>query len=176
MAILEIIDVPHPTLKLIAEAVKPEEINDELRRFTADMIETMLDAPGVGLAAPQVNVSKRILVADASSENPDWTPFVLINPVIIEKSGDCVFEEGCLSIPEFRANIARSKWIKVRYLDEFGKEHTIEDDGFLAIIIQHELDHLNGITMLDHVSATKREMYLKKLKKKARQTELMRVS
>jgi peptide deformylase len=176
MAILEIIDVPHPTLKLVAKAVTPDEINDELRKFIADMIETMLDAPGVGLAAPQVNVSKRILVADASSENPKYKPFVLINPEIIEKSGDCVFEEGCLSLPEFRANISRSKSVKVQYLDEFGKKQTIEDDGFLAIILQHEMDHLNGITMLDHVSATKRDMYLKKLKKRARADELMRVS
>lgn len=176
MALLPIIDVPHPTLSKVAEPVRPEEINDDLRRFIQDMIETMLDAPGVGLAAPQVNVSKRLLVADASSERPELKPFALINPVIIEKSGDCVFEEGCLSIPEFRANIQRSKKVKVQYLDEWGKEQTIEDDGFLAIILQHEIDHLNGITMLDHVSAMKREMYLKKIKKRERLEALMRVN
>lgn len=171
MARLEIIDVPHPTLKKIAAEVAPEEINDNLRQFIADMIETMLEAPGVGLAAPQVNISKRLLVVDVSADYPDRKPFVLINPVIIEKSGACTFEEGCLSIPEFRADIKRSKKIKVEYLDEWGKPQSLEDDGFLAIVIQHELDHLNGITMLDHVSPMKRMMYLKKLKKRQRKAE-----
>lgn len=167
MAILEIIDVPHPTLKKIAKEVEPSEINDDLRRFIQDMIETMKDAPGVGLAAPQVNVSKRILVADPSSdeEGAESNPMAFINPVIVEKSGDTTFEEGCLSLPEFRADIKRAKQIKVEYLDIHGKKQSIEDEGFLAIILQHEIDHLNGITMLDHVSAMKRMMYLKKIKK-----------
>jgi peptide deformylase len=172
MALLDIIDVPHPTLTKVAKEVKPEEINDDLRQFLQDMIETMLDAPGVGLAAPQVDVSKRILVADASSEDPNQKPFALINPKIVEKSGECTFEEGCLSIPEFRADIKRSKWVKVEYLDENGKKQVIEDDGFLAIILQHEIDHLNGITMLDHVSGMKRMMYLKKLKKIKKREEV----
>jgi peptide deformylase len=171
MARLEIIDVPHPTLKKIAVEVSPKEINDNLRGFVADMIETMLEAPGVGLAAPQVNVSKRILVVDVSAEYPDRKPFALINPMIVEKSGDSIFEEGCLSIPEFRADIKRAKKIKVEYLDEWGKTQSLEDDGFLAVVIQHELDHLNGITMLDHVSPMKRMMYLKKLKKRQRKAE-----
>lgn len=169
MALLEIIDVPHPTLSKVAEPVKSSEINDELRKFIADMIETMKDAPGVGLAAPQVNVSKRILVVDVSSEDPSMPPFALINPEIIEQSGECGIEEGCLSIPEFTAEIPRAKEVKVRYLDENGREKEIKADGFLAIVLQHELDHLNGITMLDHVSAMKRFMYLKKIKKKQRQ-------
>jgi len=173
MALLQIIDVPHPTLLKIAVPVRPEEITDDFRQFLKDMIETMVNAPGVGLAAPQVNVSKRVLVVDVSSDYPDRPPFALINPVFIEKSGDCVFEEGCLSIPEFRAEIARSKYVKVQYLDENGKEQILEDDGFLAIVLQHEIDHLNGVTMLDHVSATKREMYLKKIKKRERQEALL---
>lgn len=165
MAKLEIIDVPHPTLKKIAEEVKASEINEQLRLFIKDMIETMLDAPGVGLAAPQVNVSKRIIVVDVSSDYPDRPPFALINPKIVESSGDCSFEEGCLSIPEFRTEIKRAKKVRVEYLDEYGKEQSIEDSDFLAIVLQHEIDHLNGITMLDHVSPMKRMMYLKKLKK-----------
>lgn len=169
MALLEIIDVPHPTLSKVAEPVKASEINDELRKFVSDMIETMQDAPGVGLAAPQVNVSKRILVVDVSSEDPNRKAFALINPEIVSQSGECGIEEGCLSIPEFTAEIPRAKEVRVRYLDEFGKEKEIKTDGFLAIVLQHELDHLNGITMLDHVSAMKRFMYLKKLKKKERQ-------
>jgi len=175
MAVLEIIDVPHPTLKKKAVEVKPEEFNEDLKKFVEDMLETMRDAPGVGLAAPQVNVSKRILVADPSSEEDSQSPMVFINPVIVEKSGECVFEEGCLSIPEFRAEIRRAKKIKVEYQDIEGKKHTIEDNGFLAIILQHEIDHLDGITMLDHVSAMKRMMYLKKVKKQKKyETELLR--
>ncbi|TVQ77947.1 MAG: peptide deformylase [Bradymonadales bacterium] len=169
MALLEIIDVPHPTLSKVAKPVLPEEIDDDLRRFIQDMIETMKEAPGVGLAAPQVNISKRILVVDLSSEDPKAEAFALINPEIIECSGEDQIEEGCLSIPEFNAKIPRSKKVRVKYLDEYGKEQVIENDGFLAIVLQHEIDHLNGITMLDHVSAMKRFMYLKKIKKRQRQ-------
>ena len=176
MAILEIIDVPHPTLKKKAKEVEPEEFNEDLKKFVEDLFDTMNDAPGVGLAAPQVNVSKRILVADASSDNPDYKPMAFINPVIVEKSGDCTFEEGCLSIPEFQAEIPRAKKIKVEYQDVNGKKHTIEDDGFLAIILQHEIDHLDGITMLDHVSAVKRMMYLKKIKKLKKLEEPVAIS
>jgi len=171
MALLEIIDVPHPTLKKVAIAVRPEDIDDKLRKFCADMIETMKEAPGVGLAAPQVNVSKRILVIDASSEIPDFEAFALINPTIVEKSGETTFEEGCLSIPEFRAEIKRAQKVKVEYLDVNGKKQVIEDEGFVAIILQHEIDHLEGITMLDHVSPMKRMMYLKKLKKIQKQED-----
>lgn len=165
MAILEIIDVPHPTLKKVALPVKDSEFNEELRQFVSDMIETMKEAPGVGLAAPQVNVSKRLLVVDVSAYYEKMEPFALINPEIIEKSGDTAIEEGCLSLPEFTAQIPRAKRIRVRYQDVEGSFHEIEDDDFLSIVIQHEMDHLNGITMLDHVSPMKREMYLKKLKK-----------
>jgi peptide deformylase len=171
MALLPIIDVPHPTLSKVAEPVKKSEINDELRQFIRDMIETMQDAPGVGLAAPQVNVSKRILVVDISSEEPEMKPFALINPEIVAHSGETGIEEGCLSIPEFTAEIPRYQSVSVRYLDENGVEQELQANGFLAIVLQHELDHLNGITMLDHVSAMKRFMYLKKLKKKQKQEE-----
>lgn len=165
MAKLDIIDIPHPTLKKVAKEIEVSEINDNLRAFIADMIETMQDAPGVGLAAPQVNVSKRLIVVDVSSEYPDRKAFALINPKIISCSGDTAIEEGCLSVPEFRAEIKRSKSVKVEYLDEYGNKQILEDEGFLAIVLQHEIDHLNGITMLDHVSPMKRMMYLKKLKK-----------
>lgn len=172
MALLEIIDVPHPTLSKVAEVVAPEDFNEDLRKFVSDMMETMKDAPGVGLAAPQVNVSKRIIVVDVSSYYEKLEPFALINPEIIEKSGDNKIEEGCLSVPDFTTEIPRSKKIKVRYQDEMGEEKELEDDDFLSIVIQHELDHLNGITMLDHVSAMKREMYLKKIKKKMKLASL----
>lgn len=165
MAVLEIIDVPHPTLKKVAEEVRPEEFGEELQELCSNMIETMLDAPGVGLAAPQVNISKRVLVIDVRDTDPSREPFAMVNPKIVERSGSTVCEEGCLSIPEFRAEIKRSKWIKVEYQDAYGKAYTLEDEGFLAIVVQHETDHLNGITMLDHVSAMKRMMYLKKIRK-----------
>lgn len=169
MAVLEIIEYPHPTLKKVARDVEPSEINDELRRFIADMIDTMLEAPGVGLAAPQVNVSRRLIVVDVSSRYEGRKPFALINPVILEKSGKTTFDEGCLSLPEFIETIERSKKIKVKYLDEFGKEHIIEDDDFLAIVIQHEIDHLDGIVAADRISPMKRMMYLKRLKKLEKQ-------
>jgi peptide deformylase len=166
MALLEIIEYPHPTLKKIAREVDPVEINDDLRKFIKNMIETMIDAPGVGLAAPQVNVSKRIFVVDVSSEYPDRPPFALINPVIVEASGKTGIAEGCLSLPDFREEVDRYKKIKMEYLDEYGKKQIIEDEEFLAIVVQHELDHLNGIVAADRISPMKRMMYLKKLKKR----------
>lgn len=166
MALLEIIEYPHPTLKKVAREVDPLEINDDLRKFIKDMIETMIDAPGVGLAAPQVNISKRIFVVDVSSEYPDRPPFVLINPVIVEASGKTGIAEGCLSLPDFREEVDRYKKIKMEYLDEYGKKQVLEDEEFLAIVVQHELDHLNGIVAADRISPMKRMMYLKKLKKR----------
>ncbi|MDB5039048.1 MAG: peptide deformylase, partial [Bacteriovoracaceae bacterium] len=168
MAVLKIIEYPHPTLSKIARAVEPVEINDAFRKVLNDMIETMIEAPGVGLAAPQVNLSKRFIVVDVSgNENyEDRKPFALINPVIVEKSGKTTYDEGCLSLPDFRETIERSKKIKVNYLDAWGKAQTIEDEDFLAIVIQHEIDHLDGVVAADRVSPMKRMMYLKKLKKK----------
>lgn len=165
MALLDIIEYPHPTLKKIAREVDPSEINDKLRAFLNDMIETMLEAPGVGLAAPQVNISKRMIVVDISSRDETRKPFALINPYILERTGKTTFDEGCLSLPDFNETIERSKKIKLRYLDEWGKEHIIEDEDFLSIVVQHEIDHLDGIVAADRISPMKRMMYLKKLKK-----------
>jgi peptide deformylase len=171
MAVLPIIEYPHPTLLKVARDVDPQEINDGLRKIIADMIETMIEAPGVGLAAPQVNISKRFFVVDVSNYYPDRKPFALINPVILERSGKEVFEEGCLSLPDFSEEVERSKKVKVTYLDEMGKKQTIEDEEFLAIVIQHEMDHLDGIVAADRISPMKRMMYLKKLKKRERKGE-----
>lgn len=172
MALLPIIEYPHPTLKKIARPIEPNEINDQLRTLIRNMIETMVDAPGVGLAAPQVNISKRLIVVDVSHVYEGREPFALINPVIVEKSGKTTFEEGCLSLPDFRESIERAKTIKVKYLDENGKEQMIEDSDFLAIVIQHELDHLDGVVAADRISPMKRMMYLKKLKKREEQVVL----
>ena len=170
MAKLEIIEYPHPTLQKVARNVDPIEINDAFRKTIRDMIETMIEAPGVGLAAPQVNISKRFIVVDVSQSYEGREPFALINPVILEKSGKTTFDEGCLSLPDFRETVERSKKIKVKYLDEWGKEQIIEDEDFLAIVIQHEIDHLDGIVAADRISPMKRMMYLKKLKKKEKKS------
>ncbi len=166
MALLEIIEYPHPTLKKVARDVDPAEITDAFRKTIADMIETMNEAPGVGLAAPQVNISKRFLVVNVSDYYANQKPFALINPKIIERSGVTTCDEGCLSLPDFRETVERSKKIKVEYLDEWGKKQTLEDEDFLAIVIQHEIDHLDGIVALDRVSPMKRMMYMKKIKKR----------
>lgn len=168
MSILQIIEYPHPTLTKVARDVDPIEINNNLRKLIADMIETMIEAPGVGLAAPQVNISKRLIVVDVSSQYPDRKPFALINPVIVERSGKTTFDEGCLSLPDFNETIERSKKIKLEYLDENGKKQTIIDEDFLAIVVQHEIDHLDGVVAADRISPMKRMMYLKKLKKRAK--------
>lgn len=166
MALLPIIEYPHPTLQKIARDVEPSDINDSLRKIIQDMIETMIDAPGVGLAAPQVNISKRFIVVDVSHVYPDRKPFALINPKITAREGKTTFDEGCLSLPEFYETIERSKKITCEYLDENGKKQTIVDEDFLAIVIQHEIDHLDGVVAADRVSPMKRMMYLKKLKKR----------
>lgn len=166
MGLLKIIEYPHPTLKKVARELDPVEINDGLRKTIQDMIETMIEAPGVGLAAPQVNISKRFIVVDVSSAYEGRKPFALINPKIVEKSGKTTYDEGCLSLPDFRETIERSKKVKIEYLDEWAKPQTIEDDDFLAIVVQHEIDHLDGIVAADRISPMKRMMYLKKLKKR----------
>lgn len=170
MALLEILEYPHPTLTKVARNIEPVEINDSLRNLIKDMIDTMLDAPGVGLAAPQVNISRRLIVVDVSHKYPDRKPFALINPTIIEKSGKTTYEEGCLSLPDFQETIERAKNVKIEYLDEQGAKQVIEDDDFLAIVIQHEIDHLDGVVAVDRVSPMKRMMYLKKWKKQQKQS------
>jgi peptide deformylase len=175
MALLPILTYPHPTLKKVAVDVDPSELNDDFRQTVRDMIETMIDAPGIGLAAPQVGISKRFLVIDLSSYDEKMKPFCVVNPKFIEKSGKTTFEEGCLSLPGFSENVERAKHVKVEYLDEFGKKHTIEDDDMLSIVLQHENDHLDGIVAADRVSPMKKVMYLKKLKKLIQEQELASV-
>ena len=164
MTILKVCEYPDPVLKKKAEKVAV--VDDELRHFMDDMLETMYAAVGVGLAAPQVGVSKRVVVIDISHEDEKREPLFLVNPEIIWKSEDKVCgEEGCLSVPEQRAEVERYASIKVRYLDYNGQEHEELIDDFLAIVIQHELDHLDGILYIDRISRLKRQMLLKKLQK-----------
>jgi peptide deformylase len=164
MALREILIVPDPRLKKECEPV--EEVNDEIRELLDDMLETMYAAPGIGLAAPQIGVMKRLVVMDVSDDKDKPEPLKLINPEIIWESEDTsVYQEGCLSIPEQYADVERPAEVGMRYMDENGETHEIEADGLLATCIQHEIDHLDGVLFTDYLSALKRNMILKKVQK-----------
>jgi peptide deformylase len=167
MAKLRILEFPDPRLRTKAKPV--EAVDDQLRQLIDDMFETMYDAPGIGLAATQVDVHRRLLVADVSSEKTE--PWVLINPVIIEQDGVEVTEEGCLSVPGYYEEVERAEHIKVRYLDRDGKEQESEFDGLLAVCVQHEMDHLEGKLFVDYLSEAKRQRIRKRLEKDRRQRE-----
>ncbi|MBP5857987.1 peptide deformylase [Marivibrio halodurans] len=171
MAILPILVAPHPVLKRKADPV--ETVTDEDRKLLDDMLETMYDAPGIGLAAPQVGVSKRMLVMDIARADETPRPMKIVNPEILAASDDlATYEEGCLSFPEQYAEVRRPARITLRYLDETGAAHEIEADGLLATCVQHEIDHLDGITFVDHISQLKRTMILRKLQKLKKQGRL----
>jgi peptide deformylase len=169
MAVLPIVEVPDPRLRLVSQPVA--EVTDATRAFVADLIETMYAAHGIGLAAIQVGEPTRILVIDLQAEEgedgkPIRAPAAYINPEILEVSDELsTYNEGCLSIPEQYAEVARPARARVRWLDETGATHQEELDGLLATCMQHEIDHLNGVLFIDHLSRLKRDMVLKKLAK-----------
>lgn len=164
MALLEIIVAPDPRLK--KKAVPVERVDAATRKLMDDMLDTMYDAPGVGLAAPQVGVSKRIIVVDPAREGEKPAPLKMANPEIVWASEETKpHEEGCLSLPEEYQEVVRPASIKVRYLDEQNEIRTLDADGLLAVIIQHEMDHLEGLLFVDHLSALKRNMIIKRLTK-----------
>ncbi|HKT14840.1 MAG TPA: peptide deformylase [Allosphingosinicella sp.] len=169
MAVRPIIEAPDPLLRQISAPV--EGVTDEVRALIGDMFETMYAALGIGLAAIQVGIPKRILVIDlqepeAEGEEPVRDPRVFINPEIVENAETLqVYNEGCLSLPDQFAEIERPDRIRVRWLDEHGKAHDEHLDGMLAICLQHEIDHLEGILFIDHLSRLKRDMILRKLAK-----------
>ncbi len=164
MALLEILVAPDPRLKKKAVAV--ERVDAAVAKLMNDMLATMYDAPGVGLAAPQVGVSKRIIVVDPAQGDEAPRPLKMANPEIVWKSEDTKpHEEGCLSLPEEYQEVVRPASIKVRYLDEQNEIRTLDADGLLAVIIQHEMDHLEGVLFVDHLSALKRNMIIKRLTK-----------
>jgi peptide deformylase len=169
MAILPIICIPDPILRETSEPV--ERFDAELNTLISDMFETMYDAPGIGLAAVQVGVPRRLLVIDLQegedeAGKPVKDPRVFINPEILEESDSLVpYKEGCLSIPEQYAEVLRPDRIRARWQDAEGGWHEGEIDGLLAVCLQHEIDHLNGVLFIDHLSRLKREMLLKKLAK-----------
>ena len=168
MAILPILIYPDPLLK--QKAVPVEIIDDEIVNLAENMLETMHQSPGtgVGLAAPQVGRNQRLIVIDINrrAEEPgDSKPIILVNPEIVESEGEITYDEGCLSVPGYTIDITRSEKIKVCGLDLQGNSVEIKADELLAIILQHEIDHLDGNLIIDHVSPLKRELYRRKLKK-----------
>ena len=169
MAILEIVKYPHPVLKKKCEPVG--EIDEEVKKLIDDMRETMYGASGVGLAACQVGVSRKVIVLDVSPLDPQHTFLALINPEIISEEGEVDHEEGCLSVPDYLEKIKRKEKVCVKGLSPEGMEVEINGDGIFAIALQHEIDHINGILILDRVSQLKREIYRNKLKKEKRKEE-----
>ena len=164
MAILTILEFPDARLR--TRAAEVETVDDRLRKLIDEMLETMYDAPGIGLAATQVDVHQRLLVADISADKTE--PQVLINPVILEKDGVTVTEEGCLSVPGYYEEVERAEHIRVRFLDRNGKKEEMEVEGLLAVCIQHEIDHLEGKLFVDYLSEAKRMRIRKKLVKEQR--------
>ncbi|CAN7181533.1 peptide deformylase [Rhizobium sp. LjRoot30] len=167
MTIKPLIILPDPLLRQVSAPV--ERVDAELTRLADDMLETMYDAPGIGLAAIQIGVPRRLLVIDLAKEGEDKQPQVFINPQILSSSdARSVYEEGCLSIPDYYAEVERPAEIEVKYLDRDGTEKTVKADGLLATCLQHEIDHLNGVLFIDYISRLKREMVVKKFTKAAK--------
>ena len=164
MSLRMILVAPDPVLKAKSKPV--ETVDAEVRQMMDDMLETMYDAPGIGLAAPQIGVSRRVIVLDIAREDEPKAPLCMANPELVWVSDDdATYEEGCLSVPEHYAEVARPAHIRVTYLDRDGKKQELEAEGLLATVIQHEMDHLDGVLFIDHLSSLKRNMILRKLLK-----------
>lgn len=167
MAIKPLVILPDPQLRLVSAPV--EKITDDIRQLADDMLATMYDAPGVGLAAIQIGVLKRMVTIDVAGEDEKPEPLVLINPEIVSVSEELkIYNEGCLSIPEYYAEVERPDRVVFRYMDIAGKINEREADGLLAVCVQHEIDHLNGVLFIDHLSRLKRELVTKKFTKAAK--------
>ncbi len=167
MALLKILEVPNPLLKKKSEKI--ETVTDEIRKTLNDMLDTMYDAPGVGLAAPQVGLLKRMVVIDVTRDDEPKKPYKMINPVITSHSETTtIHDEGCLSVPEQYAPVERFETVTVEYTDENGEQQKLSADGLLAICIQHELEHLEGKLFIDHLSKVKRDMIVRRVEKERR--------
>jgi peptide deformylase len=170
MALLPILTAPDPRLKKKSKPV--DAVDDGVRRLMDDMLETMYAAPGIGLAAPQVGELRRVIVLDIDREDVKTGPLFMANPEIIEASDeDVTYEEGCLSVPDHYSDVARPAKVTVRFLDRDGKQQDMACEGLLATCVQHEIDHLDGILFIDHISALKRNMILRKLLKARKEKE-----
>ena len=167
MGKLAIVNIPDPVLRKKAAPI--ERIDEGVRRLAEAMLETMYAAPGVGLAAPQVGVSRRLVVLDVSRDGDERRPLVMINPEIVGVGDETrLYEEGCLSIPDVKVEIERPSSLTVRYLDRDGKTQEMAADGLLAIAVQHEVDHLNGRLIIDYLSRLKRDIIVRRFRKQAR--------
>jgi peptide deformylase len=170
MAVREILIIPDKRLRLKSEAVKT--VDKPLRILIDDMFETMYAAPGIGLAAIQIGVPRRVVTMDLAKKDEPKQPQVFINPEVVWESEEkAIYEEGCLSIPEYYEEVARPKAVKVKFLDADLKPREIEAEGLLATCLQHEIDHINGVLFIDHISKLKRDMVIKKFKKAAKKTD-----
>src|SRR3954453_6824698 len=170
MALRDIIIIPDKRLRQVSEPVKA--VDAEVRALVDDMFETMYKAPGVGLAAIQVAVPKRIITIDTAKKDEPKKPQVFINPAIVWSSDEKgTYEEGCLSIPEYYEDVERPTQVRVRYMDLDGKTQELEANGLLATVLQHEIDHTNGILFIDHISKLKRDRVIKKFNKAAKRTD-----
>jgi peptide deformylase len=167
MTKLEIITLPHPLLRQVSEPVV--QVDNDLRKLMDDMLETMYAAPGVGLAAVQVGVPRRLLVLDVANEEDKKNPICMVNPEILALGSETrIYEEGCLSIPEVRLEVERPTTATVRYIDPEGKRNELTADGLLATVVQHEIDHLNGKLIIDYLTRLKRDIIVRRFKKQAK--------
>jgi len=164
MSLLTVLEYPDSRLRIKAKPVK--QIDDGIRRLVDDMFETMYAAPGIGLAATQVNVAKRVLVVDVSEEKND--PMCFINPEILQRSGEEELEEGCLSVPGVYEKVTRAEYVTIKALDREGEPFELETNGLLAVCVQHEIDHLDGKLFVDYLSGIKRQRIRRKLEKQHR--------
>jgi peptide deformylase len=167
MAILPILTIPDPILRKKAKPI--ERVDAELRRLVDDMLATMYEAPGIGLAAPQLGILRRLIVMDPAKDDAPKSPIVMVNPEILERSQEMrVHDEGCLSIPDFTAEIERPAKTRVSYVDPQGKKKEAELEGIWSTLVQHEIDHLNGVLFIDYLSRLKRDMVVRKFTKQKR--------
>ncbi len=167
MAVHEIIKLPDKRLRLVSEPVK--HVDAGIRKLVDDMFETMYKAPGIGLAAIQIGIAKRVITMDLSKKEDNHEPHVFINPEIVWTSDETAkYEEGCLSIPDYYEEVERPSQVKVKYLDRDGKTRELDAKGLLATCLQHEIDHINGILFIDHLSKLKRDRVIKKFAKAAK--------
>lgn len=170
MSVRDIVKLPDPILRKKAQPL--ERVDDEVRQLAADMLETMYEAPGIGLAAPQVAVSRRLIVIDTAREDEPNNPIVMVNPEIISTGGEPrIHEEGCLSIPDIYAEIERPGECSVRYIDETGAQLEMQCEGINSTVVQHEIDHLDGVLFIDHLSRLRRDRLVKKFMKAQRSSE-----
>jgi peptide deformylase len=172
MALREVLQFPDKRLTRVSARV--DEVTDEIRQLASDMLEVMYDEPGIGLAAPQVGVAVRLIVVDTrwTEEDAERDPLVLLNPAITAADGSVTWNEGCLSVPDFEADVERSERVTLEAVDLAGNTVKVDADGVEAVCFQHEIDHLDGKLFIDRISRLKREMYVRKRKKQLRQDEL----